>query len=144
MNDQTGWISRRGLLQAGSAAFAGAVFGDLTSIASAATLKTGMKRARFAPYVGQKVTLARRRGAAITGVLVAVEDVPFKALAGAQDAYILRFRAKRTPDLGTQITTVKHPKFGIVDLLMSEGGKRSDGQDYLAVVNRVTSAARTR
>lgn len=103
-----------------------------------------MKRARFAPYVGQKVTLARRRGAAISGRLVTVEDVPAKALAGAQDAYVLRFRAPRARELGTEITAVKHPRFGSVELLMSEGARRSDGQDYLAVVNRVVGSARTR
>lgn len=75
---------------------------------------------------------------------MAVEDVPAKALAGAQDAYVLRFRALRTQGLATQITSVKHPKFGNVELFMTEGARRSDGQDYLAVVNRVVGVPRTR
>jgi len=139
MHTRTGTISRRGLLQAGGAAMVGAAFGDIGAAAAAVTSNSGLKRSRFSPYVGQKVTLTPTRGMPITGKLVSVEDVPAKALKGSQNAYVLRFRSKATPSLGTHITTVRHPRFGSVDLLMSAGGRAKDGQDYLAVVNRVVS-----
>jgi hypothetical protein len=136
MDDSTG-ISRRTLLQAGGAAVVGAVFADFGAIASASTGPVSLKRSRFVPYIGQRVHLTPHRGARVVGTLVAVEDVPAKSLAGSEHAYVLRFRATTTPRMRREITSVQHPKFGSVQLLMTEGGAVGGRQDYLAVVNRV-------
>lgn len=115
----------------------GAVFGDFSAIASAKTAPVSLRRSRFTPYVGQRVTLTPHRGSRLLGKLVAVEDLPTASLAGSEHAYALRFRARTTPGLQREITSVQHPNFGTVKLLMSEGGAVDGGQDYLAVVNRV-------
>jgi Domain of unknown function (DUF6916) len=135
--DWTGRISRRGLLQTGGVAAVGALFGDLAAVASAQTTPGSLRRSRFAPYIGQRVSLTPARGRAVGGRLVAVEDVATKALAGSEHVYVLRFRAARASALAARITTVRHPRFGVVELLMTEGPRNRDGQDYLAVVNRV-------
>jgi hypothetical protein len=136
MDDST-QISRRHLLQAGGAAVVGAVFADFGAIASAKTATLSLRRSRFAPYVGQRVTLTPHRGPRLLGKLVAVEDLPTASLAGSEHAYALRFQTRTTPGLQREITSVQHPRFGTVKLLMTEGGSVDGGHDYVAVVNRV-------
>jgi len=139
-------LTRRNLLVTGGTTLAGVFLTDLGTAAAARArpIRRGYRRARFAPHVGDRVTLTAPGGPPVRGRLVAVENVPRRKLAGSQRAYVLRFRVSPKARFSQRITTVRHPRFGKVKLLMVEGRSTRKGQEYVATVNRVVPRRKKR
>jgi hypothetical protein len=161
-------LTRRALLAAGGAALATVALADAGRIAAVAArlaspgpspsaaagagLATGgvpahLRRSTFAGLVGDRfdLTAAGRR---VTSRLIAVDDLRRRGGAGApapapaprEDAFALVFRS----DSGTRLTddtmTVSHAELGAFPLFISRSGAGRRGQEYAAVVNRVSSS----
>ena len=144
-------LTRRRLLETGAVAAAGvtllgadAFAAESSTVAGAKRLgpakrftRKGYRRSRFSPHVGTTVKLRPRGGAAVRVKLAAVEDVAHvKGLAGAQDAYVLRFRGPASPPLAAGIVGVRHKHFGRLQLYISPGGAEGSHRDYIAAINR--------
>lgn len=152
-DDRDGLISRRRLLRTGAIAAAGMALPGASAFAATkrpafasaktaspapALVRTGYARSRFAPHVGTQVKL-RPPGSAtmVRALLVAIEDVPNVAsLAGAEDAYTLRFRGPASPLLAEGVVGIRHPRFGTLALYLTPAPADGPFQDYLAVINR--------
>lgn len=150
-DEQDGLLTRRRLLEAGAVATAAMALLGSDALAStkprdvrSGTVKpprrystTGYERSRFEPHAGTGVELRAPGGAAIQALLVAVEDVAFVAgLAGAQDAYTLRFRAPAATLLAEGVVGVRHKDFGTLQLHLVPGLVNGPDRDYLAAINR--------
>ncbi|MEY2515923.1 MAG: hypothetical protein QOJ89_3281 [bacterium] len=146
-----GLLTRRRLLETGAVAVATVTLLDSTAFAAAQRLETsakstapaahftrkGYRRSRFEPHVGTTVKLRPHGGAAVRMQLAAVEDVPnVKGLAGAPDAYVLRFRGPLSQPLAEGIVGVRHRQFGTLQLYVSPVAPDGATQDYLAAINR--------
>ncbi|MDX6676859.1 MAG: hypothetical protein QOE31_911 [Solirubrobacteraceae bacterium] len=151
-DDHAGLLSRRRLLETGAVAAASLTLLDSSAFASvqrlSATPKTtdpaplsytrkGYRRSRFAPHVGTTVKLRPHGAAAVRAQLAAVEDVAHvKGLAGASDAYVLRFRGPSSQPLAEGIVGVRHRDFGTLQLYITPTAPDGPNQDYLAAINR--------
>lgn len=149
-DDQAVLLSRRRLLETGALAVASLTLvsssarasarpaGALATAAPAGRFpSTGYRRSRFAPHVGTPVKLRPHGGAAVRVQLVAVEDVPHvRGLAGASDAYVLRFRGPSAQPLAEGIVGVRHPHFGTLQLYIAPVAADGPTRDYLAAINR--------
>ncbi|MDX6679974.1 MAG: hypothetical protein QOG94_13 [Solirubrobacteraceae bacterium] len=148
-DDQAVLLSRRRLLRAGALAVASAALPSTSAFASSRPAgaiaraparrfsRKGYRRSRFEPHVGTPIKLRPHGGAAVRARLAAVEDVPnVKGLAGASDAYVLRFRGSSAQPLAEGIVGVRHPRFGTLQLYISPLAADGPNQDYLAVINR--------
>jgi hypothetical protein len=138
------------MLQAGAVAVASIALPESSAAASARlragakvaqparrAIRKGYRRARFEPHVGTTVKLRPPGGAARRVRLAAVEDVAnSSALAGAQDAYVLRFRGPAARPLAEGIVAVRHPRFGTLRLYIAPLPADGPNRDYLALVNR--------
>lgn len=142
-----GLLSRRRLLRTAAVAVAGMTLLDASAFGSsqrgaAATktaqpVRTGYRRSRFGPHVGTTLKLRPQGGAAVRARLVGVEDVAnVSGLAGAQDAYVLRFRGPALPRLPEGIVGVRHPRFGTLPLFVTPVPADGPHQDYVAAINR--------
>ena len=150
-DDHEGLLTRRRLLETGAVAVATVTLLDSPAFAAAqrleATAKSagpaarftrkGYRRSRFTPHVGTTVKLRPHGGAAVRVQLAAVEDVAHvKGLAGAPDAYLLRFRGPASQPIGAGIVGVRHRHFGTLQLYISPSPPDGETQDYLAAINR--------
>ena len=150
-DDHEGLLTRRRLLETGAVAVATVTLVDSPAFAAAERLETtakttgpaarftrkGYRRSRFAPHVGTSVKLRPHGGAAIRMQLAAVEDVAnVKGLAGAADAYVLRFRGAASQPIGEGIVGVRHRHFGTLQLYITPIAPDGPNQDYLAAINR--------
>jgi hypothetical protein len=146
-DDQDRLLSRRRLLQTGAIAFAGvtlldtAAFGAtrgaplLTSLPVFATI--GYDRSRFSRHVGTAVVVTPAGGAPLRMQLAGVDDVAnVSGLAGAKDAYTLRFSGPASPALPAGIVSVRHPGFGTVALYVTPGQADATQRFYVAAINR--------
>ncbi|MEA2193436.1 MAG: hypothetical protein QOI73_3557 [Solirubrobacteraceae bacterium] len=126
------------MLQTSAAAVASLALLDASAPAAATRYQTtGYLRSRFTPHLGTAVDLRTGKGWGVRTTLAGVEDVAnIKSLAGAQDAYVLRFRGPKTPPLPDSIVNVVSARFGSVVLFVSRAGSTAKTQDYLAVINR--------
>jgi hypothetical protein len=144
-------LSRRRMLQVGAVAVASIALPESSAAAARRRLNAGAKtaqpvrrairkgyrRARFEPHVGTTVKLRPPGGAALRVKLAAVEDVAnSSALAGAQDAYVLRFRGPAARPLTEGIVAVRHPRFGTLRLYIDALPADGPNRDYLAIINR--------
>jgi len=145
-------LSRRRLLETGAAAAASLTLLDSSALASHKKVtdtltraqpvrkfaRKGYGRSRFAPHVGTTVKLRPPGGAAVRAELFAVEDVAnVKGLAGAKDAYTLRFRGPAAAPLAEGIVGVRHKHFGTLQLFISPAGSAGgETRDYTAAINR--------
>ncbi len=152
MDEAANLLTRRSALRGGALGVAAFVLLDGAATASARTsralvrsrlLKRGWRRARFAPHVGTKVKLRPQGGPATRAVLAGVEDLS-AGLAGAQDAYLLRFRGPGSLVLQQGTVGVRHPRFGVVELFVTPGTRTERTQEYLAIVNRRVPASARR
>jgi hypothetical protein len=148
-DDQDGLLSRRRLLETGAQAIAGVALLGTDAFAapqrgaagsaapSAHDLREGYRRARFEPHVGTTVQLRAPGVAALLVQLAAVEDVAqVKGLAGAPDAYVLRFRGPAAQPLAEGIVDVRSERFGMLQLHIVPGPAVGTTQDYIAAINR--------
>ena len=150
-DDHEGLLTRRRLLETGAVAVATVTLLDSTAFAAAQHLETtakttgpaarftrkGYRRSRFTPHVGTPVKLRPHGGAAVRMELAGVEDVAHvKGLAGAADAYVLRFRGPASQPIGEGIVGVRHRHFGTLQLYVSPSAPAGATQDYLAAINR--------
>jgi hypothetical protein len=150
-DDRAVLLSRRRLLETGAIALASATLLNTPAFAATERLATtaksagprrrlirkGYRRARFSPHVGTTVKLRPHGGAAVRMQLAAVEDVPHvKGLAGASDAYVLRFRGPSSQPLPEGIVGVRHRHFGTLQLYVTPIAPDGPNQDYLAAINR--------
>lgn len=150
-DDQAVLLSRRRLLETGALAVAGLTLPAPSALASARPagaaaetaaparrfLRKGYRRSRFEPHVGTAVKLRPHGGAAVRVQLASVEDVAHvRGLAGASDAYVLRFRGSSAQPLPEGIVGVRHPHFGTLQLYVVAVAVEGLTQDYLAVINR--------
>ena len=150
-DDPAALLSRRLLLETGALAVASLTLLNSSALASArpadATATTaqpagpfsrkGYRRSRFEPHVGTTVKLRPHGGAAVRVQLAAIEDVAHVAgLAGASDAYVLRFRGPSAQPLAEGIAGVRHPHFGTLQLYIVPVAADGATRDYLAAINR--------
>jgi hypothetical protein len=144
-DDQDGLLSRRRLLETGAQAIVGVALLGTDAFAapqrgaapSAHDLREGYRRARFEPHVGTTVQLRAPGVAALLVQLAAVEDVAqVKGLAGAPDAYVLRFRGSAAQPLAEGIVDVRSERFGMLQLHIVPGPAVGTTQDYIAAINR--------
>lgn len=149
---QDGLLSRRRLLEMGAIGLAGTTMlgadafaaaprgltaGAKRSAASVRFTRKGYRRSRFSPHVGTSVKLRPHGGAAVRAQLAAVDDVAYvKGLAGAQDAYVLRFTAPAASPLPAGIVGVRHKHFGTLQLYITPAGTDADSSTYVAAINR--------
>jgi len=130
-------LSRRQMLQTSAVAVASPTMLDAGATAATRYPTTGYLRSRFTPHLGTAVDLRTGKGWGVRTTLVGVEDVPhIRGLAGAQDAYLLRFRGPKSPQLPDAIVNVVSSRFGSVVLFVSRGGASASTQDYVAAINR--------
>lgn len=138
-------LTRRGLLATGALVAAGVALPaagasarTTAAAARARELRSGYRRARFAPHVGTAVELRPSGGGAIRATLASIEDVPHvKGLAGDEDAYTLRLRAPAVAAPPAEgIARISHDGFGVVDLYVAPVASAPGAQDYLATINR--------
>jgi hypothetical protein len=150
-DEQDGLLSRRRLLETGALAIAGVALlgtdafaapqryavGAGSAAPSAHDLRDGYRRSRFEPHVGTTAQLRAPGAAAVLVQLAAVEDVAqVRGLAGAQDAYVLRFRGPAAQPLAEGIVGVRHEHFGALRLHIVPGLAVGTTQDYIAAINR--------
>jgi hypothetical protein len=148
-DDHAGLLTRRRLLGTGALAVASLALPDAgfaapqlhasakTAAPAPRFTRKGYRRSRFEPHVGTPVKLRPPGGAAVRAQLAAVEDVPnVKGLAGASDAYTLRFRGPASQPLAEGIVGVRHRQFGTLQLYIAPVPADGAHQDYLAAINR--------
>jgi hypothetical protein len=150
-DEEDGLLSRRRLLETGALGAAGlALLGAdafaaprrfATAAAQSANavppVREGYRRSRFEPHVGTTAQLRAPGSPAVLVQLAAVEDVAqVEGLAGAQDAYVLRFRGPAAQPLGEGMVTVRHRRFGTLRLHVAPAVAGATTQDYLAAINR--------
>ena len=150
-DDQAVLLSRRRVLETGALAVASLTLLDATAFAAPPPslvagekasptrryLRKGYRRSRFEPHVGTPVKLRPHGAAAVRVQLAAVEDVPHvKGLAGASNAYVLRFRGPSSQPLPEGIVGVRHKHFGTLQLYIVPVAADGLTQDYLAAINR--------
>lgn len=135
-------LSRRRLLETAALAAASVTlldanaFGWTQNAGATKALRTGYSRSRFSPHVGTALKLRPPTGAVLRARLVGVEDVAnVNGLAGAQDAYLLRFRGPALPRLEEGIVGVRHPRFGTLQLFIVPGPADGPHRDYVAAIN---------
>ena len=88
------------MLQTSAVAVASLTMLDAGATAATRYPTTGYLRSRFTPHLGTAVDLRTGKGWGVRTTLVGVEDVPhIRGLAGVQDAYLLRFRGPKSPQL---------------------------------------------
>jgi hypothetical protein len=148
---QDGLLSRRRLLEVGAIGLAGTTLLGADAFAAAPRgltagakrsgparfTRKGYRRSRFSPHVGTSVKLRPHGGAAVRARLAAVDDVAYvEGLAGAQDAYVLRFTAPASSPLPAGIVGVRHKHFGTLQLYISPAGGDGHSSDYVAAINR--------
>jgi hypothetical protein len=134
-------LTRRGLLASGGFTLAAVAIGAGGSLGSAPTRKlprVPLRRSAFARHVGEAFTL-RASSRETRARLALVDDfgggrLPDKV--GSESAFVLIFHAPRhAPRLEQDVMTIRHPRLGTVDLLVSPAGTGRRGQDYTAVVD---------
>jgi hypothetical protein len=139
-------VTRRHLLQAGGAALALAAVGGAgraVTAGAAPRAAAGLRRSRFAPYVGERFRLTAPDGTTVHAGLVAVDDYAARALPalrGSEDAFVLIFRGPVAPRLEQAVLDIRHRRTGRVSLLASPASRGARGQDYTVVVNQLPDA----
>lgn len=141
-------LTRRRLLAlataaaASAAAWPGALTSKRAAPTAAAAAADAWRRSAFVPHVGEVFGLAAPGGQAIRARLDEVMDLSWKpgsASAGSEDGFVLLFRGPPSPRLDQDVLRVRHPILGTLDLLISPAGPGvATGQDYAAVINRLT------
>jgi len=136
-------LTRRRLLQSGGVALVAVAVGELPALASPARGAAALRRSTFAPLVGDEFMLDDVRVQ-----LAAVDRYGRGRARTARDsdaAFVLIFHApKRAPRLEQAVMTIRHPRIGAVELLVSPAGTGRRGLDYTAVVDtRRAPRART-
>jgi hypothetical protein len=151
-------LTRRGLLAAGGAALATVALADAARIAAVAAqlagaragtgtgaaLDTGvpahLRRSTFTGLVGDRFELAAA-GRRVTGRLIAVDELGRGADPSAgprEDAFAVVFHSDGRARLRDDTMTVSHAALGAFPLFISRSGAGRDGQDYVAIINRVS------
>jgi hypothetical protein len=158
-------LTRRGLIAAGGAALATVALVDGGRIAALAARLAGpstspspdaradaaldagglpahLRRSTFTGLVGDRFELAAA-GRRVTSRLIAVDDIrrPSGAPAPAprEDAFALVFQSDGKTRLTDDTMTVSHAALGAFPLFISQSGAGRRGQEYAAVINRVSS-----
>jgi hypothetical protein len=141
-------LTRRSSLRCGALGAAAFVLLDGAAVAAARTIRPlprvrlltkGWKRRRFEPHIGTKVKFRAAGAPAVRVHLAGVEDLlgpSVKHLAGAQNAYVLRFRGPRSLRVAQGTVGIRHPRFGVIRLFVTPSTTTATTQDYVAIVNR--------
>lgn len=141
-DDRPYLLTRRSSLRWGALSIAAFALLDGATVASAKAtrlLTKGWKRRRFEPHVGTMVKFRPAGAPAVRVRLVAVEDLAGASvahLAGAADAYALRFRGPRSLQVAQGTVGIRHPRFGVIRLFVTPSTTTQATQDYVAIINR--------
>jgi methionine-rich copper-binding protein CopC len=140
--DPTSGLTRRSLLAAGTTAGAAALLGVRPWTAAAAgpgylsrSAYTGLEGTRFTVDTGAEPVALR---------LDSVSDVAGaasrRALAGSEDAFVLRLSGPLAAPLDSGIHTLSHPSIGTVELFASPVEAPETDRNYEIVVDRSVGA----
>jgi hypothetical protein len=100
--------------------------------------RKALKRARFAPLVGQKLRMTGGGDNARVTLLEVGDLVPALRL-DDPNRFSLLFRVPRGHQASPGIRTLHHPRIGGVELFVSPVDRTNRGIHYQAVINRSRS-----
>lgn len=134
-------LTRRRLVQAGTAAGAALYLGGLASTASASgDVPAFLTRSGYRGLTGSTFTATGPAGIPATLTLTDVADLARTrsepAFAGREDAFALTFSGPRDAVLASGIHELSHPVLGRFSLFITPVGETGGGQRYEVVVDR--------